>query len=157
MTSPTAPKPPSIIQLTWDGERRFDAGRPGGPTMRIDGDAKTGPSPVDALISALASCTAVDVVDILAKRRTPLSALSVEAVGQRAETIPRRVTAVTMTYHLSGDNIDRVHAERAIGLAIGKYCSVRDSLDPAMPVHYRAVINGEAGELRDPRAASAEG
>ncbi len=155
MTTPPI-KPPSAIRLTWAGDRRFDSGRPGGPTIRIDGDAVTGPSPVDVLISALASCTAVDVVDILAKRRTPLSALSVDAVGLRADGIPRRVTAVTMTYHITGDGIDRVHAERAISLAIAKYCSVRDSLDAAMPVHYRAVINGDEGELRDPRA-SAEG
>ena len=153
-TSPT--KPPSTIQLTWAGDRRFDTGRPGGPTIRLDGDAVTGPSPVDALMCALASCTAVDVVDILAKRRTPLSALSIDAVGTRAETVPRRVVAVTMTYHITGEGIDRVHAERAIVLAITKYCSVRDSLDPALPVHYRAIINGDEGELRDP-LVSAEG
>ena len=149
-------KPPSTIRLTWAGDRRFDTGRPGGPTIRLDGDAVTGPSPVDALMCALASCTAVDVVDILAKRRTPLSALSIDALGTRAETVPRRVVAVTMTYHIMGEGIDRVHAERAIVLAITKYCSVRDSLDPALPVHYRAVINGEEGELRDP-LVSAEG
>ena len=156
MTSSTSTKPTSTIQLTWDGDRRFDTGRPGGPTIRLDGDAVTGPSPVDALMSALAACTAVDVVDILAKRRTPLSALSIDAVGTRAESIPRRIVAATLTYHISGDGIDRVHAERAIALAITRYCSVRDSLDPALPVHYRAVINGDEGELRDPRPSAVD-
>ena len=101
-------------------------------------------------MSALAACTAVDVVDILAKRRTPLSALSVDAVGTRADTTPKRIVAAELTYHLTGDGVDRSHAERAIELAITKYCSVRDSLDPALPILYRAVVNGAHGELRAP-------
>ncbi|MBC7844822.1 MAG: OsmC family protein [Gemmatimonadaceae bacterium] len=142
------PKLSSTVRLAWDGDRRFDVGRPDGPTIRLDGHAITGPSPVDALMSALAACTAVDVVDILAKRRTPLAALSIDAVGERATTVPKRIVAVALTYHLTGEGVDRVHAERAAELAITKYCSVRDSLDPALPIHYSVVLNGELGATR---------
>jgi putative redox protein len=147
VTTPAAPapKPPATVHLEWHGDRRFDVGRPGGPAIRLDGDAVTGPSPVDALMSALAACTAVDVVDILAKRRTPLSALTIDAIGTRADTVPRRVVRADLTYHLRGDGVERVHAERAVELALTKYCSVRDSLDPKLPVHYRVVLNGDAG------------
>jgi putative redox protein len=147
MSDATAPKPPSIVHLTWQGDRRFDVGRPGGPAIRLDGDGVTGPSPVDGLVSALAACTAVDVVEILAKRRTPLSALTIDAVGARAGSVPRRVVRAELTYHVSGDAVERVHAERAVVLAITKYCSVRDSLDAGIPVHYRVVLNGDAGAL----------
>ena len=143
-----APKLSSAVRLAWDGERRFDVGRPGGPTIRLDGDAVTGPSPVDALMSALAACTSVDVVDILAKRRTPLAALSVDAVGARAQTVPKRIVSVDLTYHLTGEGVDRAHAERAAELAITKYCSVRDSMDPALPIHYTVVLNGDVGAQR---------
>jgi putative redox protein len=139
------PKLVSTVQVTWDGERRFDAGRPGAPSIRLDGNAIAGPSPVDTLVSALAACTAVDVVEILAKRRTPLSALTIDAVATRAQTVPKRIVAVEMTYHLTGDAIDRVHAERAVELAISKYCSVRDSLDPLLPIHYGVTVNGTKG------------
>jgi putative redox protein len=37
-----------------------------------------------------------------------------------------------------------VHAERAIELAVTKYCSVRDSLDPNMPVTWSLELNGSA-------------
>jgi putative redox protein len=144
----------STIQLNWAGDRRFDTGRPGGPTLRLDGDGVAGQSPVDAVMSALAACTAVDVVDILAKRRTPLSALSIDAVGTRADSTPKRIVSAELTYHLTGEGVDRSHAERAIELAITKYCSVRDTLDPALPIHYRAVLNGESGELRVPGATA---
>lgn len=148
------PKPPATIHLTWNGDRRFDSGRPGGPTIRLDGDGVTGQSPVDAVMSALAACTAVDVVDILAKRRTPLAALTIDAVGIRAETVPRRIVAAELTYHLTGEGVDRSHAERAVELAITKYCSVRESLDPALPIHYRVVLNGESGALIVPGTAT---
>ena len=37
---------------------------------------------------------------------------------------------------MRGVGIERVHAERAIELAVTKYCSVRDSLDAQMPVEW---------------------
>ena len=142
------PKLFSTIQLEWKGDRRFDTGRPGGPTLRLDGDGITGQSPVDGLMSALAACTAVDVVDILAKRRTPLSSLTIDAVGTRAQTVPKRIVAVQLTFNVNGDGVERAHAERAVELAITKYCSVRDSLDPALPIHYSVVLNGDEGALQ---------
>ncbi len=149
------PKLFSTIQLEWKGDRRFDTGRPGGPTLRLDGDGVTGQSPVDGLMSALAACTAVDVVDILAKRRTPLSSLTIDAIGTRAQTVPKRIVGVQLTYNVNGDGVERLHAERAVELAITKYCSVRDSLDPALPIHYSVVLNGDAGEVQLAGAAAA--
>ena len=51
----------------------FEAGRPNGPTARIDGEGVTGQSPPETLLSALATCVSYDVIDILAKQRTPLA------------------------------------------------------------------------------------
>jgi putative redox protein len=144
----------ATIHLEWQGDRRFDTGRPGGPTLRLDGDGVTGQSPVDGLVSALAACTAVDVVDILAKRRTPLAALSIDAVGTRADTTPKRVVAADLTYHLTGEGVERTHAERAVELAITKYCSVRETLDPALPIQYTVVLNGDVGSVRVAGAAA---
>ncbi|GLC24078.1 OsmC family protein [Roseisolibacter agri] len=141
--APTAGKPPARVHVTWQGEGRFEAGRPGGPTQIIDSSAKTGPSPVDTLVSALASCTAVDVVDILAKRRTPVEALTVDATAPRFAGVPARLTDVELVYHIRGAGIERVHAERAIELAVTKYCSVRDSLRADVPVTWRLELNGE--------------
>ena len=141
-TMPAA-KPPSRVHVSWDGDHRFDTGRArGGPTSRIDASGKTGPGPVDMLLSALASCTAIDVIDILAKRKTPVSALTVDVVGDRASGIPARVVKIHLTYTMVSD-VDRCHAERAIDLSVTKYCSVRDSLDPNLPVSWSLVLNGE--------------
>lgn len=124
------------VHVRWDGDHRFDAGRPGGVTHRIDADIATGPSPVDTLLNALGACTSVDVVDILAKRRTPVQSLTVEIEAARANATPARVIGILLTFRITGAGIERVHAERAIDLAVNKYCSVRDSLDPLIPVRW---------------------
>lgn len=145
MAMPVAGKPPATVQVTWSGDHRFDGVRvSGGPSIRMDSTGTTGPSPVDTLLCALAGCTGVDVVDILAKRRTPVSALTMDVQGDRFSGTPGRITAIHMRYRIAGAGIDRVHAERAIELAVTKYCSVRDSLDPNMPVTWELELNGEA-------------
>ena len=131
---------PNDVTVTWAGEHRFEAGRTGGPTVTIDADAAGGPSPVDVLLFALGTCTAVDVVDILAKRRTPVESLEVQVIGQRKDAVPARVTHLLLTYRIRGAGVERVHAERAIELAVTKYCSVRDSLDPNLPVEWRLEL-----------------
>ena len=76
---------PSRVLIDWKGEHTFDAGREGRPQVRLDGDGIVGPTPPDALLIALASCVSVDIVDILAKRRTPLENYSVEVLGERVD------------------------------------------------------------------------
>lgn len=132
-----APKRVNQVVVRWDGDHRFDGSRLGSQqSIRIDADATTGPGPVDTLLCALASCTGVDVVDILEKRRTPVQGLTIEVAGERASAVPARLTKIHITYKLRGVGIERVHAERAIELAVTKYCSVRDSLDRQIPVEW---------------------
>lgn len=135
----------NTIAVTWQHDHVFQAGRPGGQQVTIDSKAKEGPSPVDSLLIALGTCTAVDVVDILAKRRTPAASLSVDVTAARADAVPKRVIGALLTYHISGEGVERVHAERAVDLAVNKYCSVRTSLDPNLPVRWKVVLNGKEG------------
>ena len=117
------------IELTWEGGMRWRGGRAGGPTLLVEGGAQTAPSPVDALVIALASCSAIDVVDYLEKRRTPPTASSVSVRFSRAADHPRRLTDVHLTYRVSTDS-PREHVERAIQLSFDRYCSVAGSLAP---------------------------
>lgn len=134
---------PAAVQVVWAGAGKFDAGRAGGPMIRLDSSAATGPSPVDGLLAALGSCTAVDVVDILAKRRTPVESLIVDVEAERVDGVPRRLARATLNFSITGNAIGRVHAERAIDLAVNKYCSVRDSLRPDVPVDWTLSLNGD--------------
>ena len=146
MSAPAGgPKPPNVIRAVWAGAHRFDTSRPGGVTMRLDGSADSGQTPPDALLSSLAACSGIDVVDILAKRRTPVEALSIEVQGQRRAELPRRFEQLTILYDIRGAAIERVHAERAVQLAFDKYCSVAATLAPDVQVETVVVVNGERG------------
>ncbi len=144
MTPPI--KPANTIRAVWQGGRRFDSGRVAQPTARIDGDGVTAQSPPDALLSALATCSAVDVVDILAKRHTPVTALEIEVVGERRATHPRRFLTIDLTFHVTGADVERGHAERAVALSLERYCSVASSLAPDIVVQTVVTLNGERGE-----------
>jgi putative redox protein len=122
------------IQVEWAGGLQFDAGRLDGPKIRLDGDTKTGPNPVDTLLAALAACAATDVVMILEKQRTPLKSLSVRVEAQRVTSIPKRLASAVLHFTLQGAGITPQKAERAVELAVTKYCSVGASLRPDAPV-----------------------
>lgn len=146
------------VEIRWAGEGRFDATRTAGsPSIRLDSSGASGPSPVDGLLAALASCVSVDVVEILTKRRTPPTSYTVHVRGDRVDTIPRRLAHVTLGFVLAGAGIERVHAERAIDLAINKYCSVRDSLREDIPVEWTLTIEGESGDAASATSGSAAG
>lgn len=133
---------PSRILVNWKGDRKFESAREGRPGILLDGDGNDAPSPPDALLAALASCVSVDVVDILAKRRTPVETFNVEVLGVRADTTPRRFIHITLNFTITGSGIERTQADRAVDLAVNKYCSVKDSLDPGIPVVWSLDLNG---------------
>ncbi|HEX6573600.1 MAG TPA: OsmC family protein [Gemmatimonadaceae bacterium] len=137
---------PSRILVNWKTERIFEAGREDRPAIRLDGDGMQAPTPPDALLASLASCISVDVVDILAKRRTPVEKYSVEVLGERVDTIPRRFKHITLNISITGAGIERAPAEHAIDLAVSKYCSVKDSLDPEIPVVWTLSLNDSQEE-----------
>jgi len=131
------------IEVVWEGGRRYRGGPAGGPTHQVDGNREAAPSPVDALIVALCSCTAIDVVDILEKRRTPPDSLSLSVRFSRAEHPPRRITQAHLTYTVAAAS-ERPHVERAIQLSFDKYCSVAHTFAPDTELTWALVLNGDA-------------
>jgi putative redox protein len=144
VTAAVTERPPNHVVVRWRGDEEFESGRPGGPTLRVDGHGTVGQSPVDVLLTALATCSSIDVVSILAKRRTPVKSLEIDVVGERAnDRVPRKVRRILLTFRITGAGIEREHAERAVELSVTKYCSVRDSLDPEIPVEWKIEMNEE--------------
>ncbi len=116
------------IDVQWVGALAFETGRPGGPMVRIDGDAQTAPGPFDVLLSAIATCSAVDVVTILGKQRTPVQALRIRVEARRVESIPRRLASAILHFAITAPGTTLEKATRAVELSVTRYCSVRSSL-----------------------------
>lgn len=134
------------IRADWKGGQQFETGRPDGPSAVLDGAGVGGQSPMDALLSSLAACAGIDVVEILGKRRTPPAHFHLEVSGTRRETPPRRYTHISVRFIIDGPDIEPVQAERAIALAFEKYCSVAASLATDTVVESILVLNGTPNE-----------
>lgn len=132
---------PAMVSVEWREGQRFEFGRPGRTWVTVDGRGQAGPSPFDALLGAIATCAAIDVAAILEKRRTPVTSMQIEVIGARADGVPRRLVSGEMIFRISGKGIDRENAERAIDLSINKYCSVRSSLDPEVPIIWQLELS----------------
>ena len=127
------------VRLDWMGEGlRFRGGGtdPATPSVEVDGDGGTGPSPMLTLLLACAGCSGSDVVLILQKMRARLKSLSIDVRGVRGREDPKRYTAILFRYRMSADGVSREQAERAVTLSLEKYCSVVHSLAPDIAVDY---------------------
>ena len=127
------------IEVVWEGGMRFRGGPAGGPTLAVDGEQEVAPSPLDALVVAIASCAAVDVLEYLEKRRTPPTACSVSVRFSRAPSPPRRLTDVSLVFRVAADSA-REHVERAVQLSFERYCSVASSLAPDITLSWEVEL-----------------
>ena len=128
---------------TWKQEQQYDAESHSGHHVTLDADAAhaAGPSPMELVLMALCSCTAVDVVSILQKKREPFTSLTVSAVAEQAPAPPRVFTHIHLTYHLGG-KITPKAAEDAVALSKNKYCSVSKMLEKAAAIDYEITYEG---------------
>jgi putative redox protein len=83
-----------------------------------------GVKPSDLLLLGLASCTAVDVVEILNKKRMPLSSLEITTSGEQDADPPWTFRKIHMKFRVGGDGLTDKAVQQAIELSEGKYCSV---------------------------------
>jgi len=83
-----------------------------------------GCKPAELLLIALASCTAVDIVEILAKKRTPLSGLEIEVKGEQDADPPWTFRKIHLIFHVCGSGLTPGSVEQAIRLSEEKYCAV---------------------------------
>jgi len=129
-----------LAHSEWKHDEVFEATTDDGNTLVLDGDAahKHGPSPMQVILAALCSCTSVDVVCILLKKRQDLKGLRVSAIGTQASTPPRVFTHIKLTYAVRG-KLSRKAVEDAVSLSKNKYCSVSLMLEKQCPVEYEIV------------------
>jgi putative redox protein len=120
---------PMRAELDWKGDLRF-TGVAGGQETLVDGKHQAGSSPMELLLEALAGCMAIDLVHILERMRTKVTALHARVEGTRTESLPRRFTALRLHFEIAGENLAPADVERAIRLSRETYCSVFASLRP---------------------------
>ena len=129
-----------IAYSEWKHDNVFEGKAENGNTVVFDADAAHthGPTPMEAVLMALCSCTSVDVISILQKKRQSLTGLRVSATATQANAPPRVFTHIKLTYAVRG-KLSRKAVEDAVSLSKHKYCSVSLMLEQAAKIDYDIV------------------
>lgn len=90
-------------------------------------EGKNSLSPMQTLLLSLAGCTAMDVWNIMLKKRQKLKNLEIEIEGKRRDSYPRVFTEIILKYIFEGD-VDEKACEQSIKLSMEKYCSISSML-----------------------------
>lgn len=109
-------------------------------------ERKSAATPMELLLIALGSCTAVDVVEIMRKKRERVTDYRVEVTGERRTEHPRSYTRLKVHHIVRGINISEKALAQAIHLSEEKYCSVAATLRPAAAIETTYEIIQESGE-----------
>ncbi len=97
-------------------------------TSKEGGGNDRGFRPMQLVLAAVGSCSAIDIVSILKKQRQYLTDISIVIEGERElDVIPSLWKKVELQFTLKG-NVDDDKANRAAELSVQKYCSVAETL-----------------------------
>jgi putative redox protein len=109
----------------------------GGPTF---GGSEAGSSPKELLLMALGGCTAMDVIPILKKKKTPIQDFQINLSATMQEEHPQVFTEVHVEYVFYGEGINKEDIERAIELSTTKYCAISAMLKQSVKITHSYKI-----------------
>jgi putative redox protein len=95
------------------------------------GGTAAGPTPMELLLVSLGSCTGMDVISILRKKRQDITAYRVEVTGTVADEFPHVYTHIAIRHVVQGPHVSHEAVRHAIELSETKYCSAYAMLEKA--------------------------
>lgn len=123
----------------------MEAQNESGNVVHIDGapdigGQNLGMRPMQLLLAAMGSCSAIDVILILKKQKQELKDIKITVTGEREQdAVPALYKKVHAHFRLYG-NIDESKAGKAVSLSVEKYCSVAKTLEKTATVTYSVEV-----------------
>ncbi len=120
-----------------------------GAEVHFDGAAGTelgegrGMRPMHAVLSALAACSAFDLVMMLKKARQPLTKLEAVVEAERVDDIPAVFKRIHIHFRLRGA-LDEKRTARLVHMSVQQYCSVAAMLEKTAEISHGFEIVSEA-------------
>ncbi len=116
-----------------------------GHAIVMDGDREvggrnTGARPMELLLIGLGGCSGMDVVSILKKKKQEINGVEIEVKGEKAENYPKKFTDIDIEFIVRGRNVSEDAVKKAVELSMGKYCSVKATLEGSAKVTWSYKI-----------------
>jgi len=120
----------SVVELNWTRGLQFVGtdSTQHSIVLSADEENRTGVKPSDLLLLALGGCSAVDVVEILRKKRQALTGLAIRVTGEQDPDPPWAFRRIQVEYQVRGRGLSPQAVNQAVALSEEKYCSVRATL-----------------------------
>ncbi len=103
-----------------------------GTQITVDLQGLRGLTPLEMLLAALGSCSAVDIVELMRKQRAPVAPLAVDVEGLKDD---QRMQWLRVTYHVA-EEVDPRKFERARSKTADDLCTVSRTLTHGCPVEH---------------------
>ena len=132
------------INVAWTGNMGFEA-EVNDFKIKLDADEKVGgnnqgPRPKALTLVALAGCTGMDVVSILAKMRVVPEDFDVKVSGELTEEHPKYYDKIHIKYFFKGKDLPMAKLEKAINLSQERYCGVSAMLGKAAQITHEIIV-----------------
>ena len=141
--------------VQWKENMTFIGTPDSGFPVQMDADSSFGGTnqgvrPMEMVALGLASCTAMDVISVLRKKRQHVTQFEVRVSAPRSPEHPKVFTRALITYIVAGTDIDEAAVLRSIELSMTKYCPVQVMLSQAFPMelHYEIYEDEPDGTRR---------
>ncbi|GET25737.1 OsmC family protein [Prolixibacter sp. NT017] len=133
------------VGISWKEDMAFEA-EVNGHKIMLDADEKVGgkdrgPRPKPFMLTALAGCTAMDVISILKKMRVTPDNFDVKVSGELGEEHPKVYTSMHITYQFWGEDLPMEKLEKAVNLSQDRYCGVSAIYRKALPITSSIEVN----------------
>jgi putative redox protein len=125
----------------WKSGHAFDSFQ---HNAKIEIDSKGGFGPKALLLTGLAGCSGIDVVEVLEKMRVPFADLKIEVETEQTTEHPRVFKDIHINYIITTGEENRDKVKKAIDLSLEKYCGVSAMLKKNSRIDYTITIQAES-------------
>ncbi|MEO6288803.1 MAG: OsmC family protein [Ginsengibacter sp.] len=121
-----------IVMEKTEGDFGFEVKDEKNHILKTDSSEESGGTnfgfrPMQLVLSALGTCSAIDMIAILKKQKQIVQQFKITVEGEREENkIPSLWKAISVVFTIQG--VDKDKAEKAAFLSMEKYCSVAETL-----------------------------
>ncbi len=109
--------------------------------IHLDGNKENGFGPKALLLSALAACSGIDVVDILEKKRVQFSDFEIDVQAEQTTEHPKVFKDIHVIYKIKTEKANEDKVRKAIDLSLDKYCGVSAMLKKNSAIHYKLELH----------------
>ena len=115
----------------WKGGMLFESDNPSGKSVSMDNvvEGQTERfvlSPKAMMLSSLAGCSGVDIVEILEKMKVLDYKFSIDVEAQLTDEHPKYYHKVHVDFHFYGQELNPNKINKAVALSVDKYCGVME-------------------------------